>query len=128
MSTQNPQHASCPPDSIVAKVTLNLEMDPETMIWSIYCPEWGRCELHDRNLTRSVAILLAEIETHNEEIIQGEPDWSKDPKKMWEAAYAEIDHETLQKEKREKVQLAARKEITRRMDALQAKLQRTKPL
>lgn len=34
-------------------------------VWEVYCPEW-RCTLHDKNLTRVVSGLCAEIEIHNE--------------------------------------------------------------
>lgn len=56
--------------------------------------------MNDASLTKCAALILAEIETHNEEILQGEPAWHKDEKKMCEAAYAGVDHESAQAEKR----------------------------
>ena len=60
----------CPPDDPMESVTIVAKLDAKG-IWSVHCPEW-KCELHDKSLTRAVAILCAEIENHNDEC-NGEP-------------------------------------------------------
>jgi len=69
---KNPNDEPCPPDEIIGTITINAKLDSKTKTWSVYCPQW-QCELHDKNLTRCVSVLVAEIETHN---AGGPEDWN----------------------------------------------------
>lgn len=69
MSTPNETHAPAEP---VEKINISATFDPAMKVWTVACPEW-KCTLHTKNLTRTVTMLIAEIETHNE---GGEPDWN----------------------------------------------------
>jgi len=65
MTTRNddpPNHAE-PPDHPVTEIDIHAKQVDG--VWEIHCPQW-RCTLHDRNLTKVVALLLSAIETHNE--------------------------------------------------------------
>lgn len=90
----NPADMPIPPD-LVLQLHITATFDLETGAWTVRCPEW-QCELHDNNLTRCITILVAEIETNNHETLQGEPDWSKDPRKMREVLHCGVDHERRQ--------------------------------
>lgn len=59
----NPQYDNYP-EGVYKNVTIEAKMDDDG-VWSVYCPQW-QCELHDKNLTRCVAGLVAEIEAHND--------------------------------------------------------------
>lgn len=93
-----PDHPETP-DHIIREVTLTARMDDKG-VWEINCPTW-KCQLYSKNLTKQASIILAEIETHNEEILQDEPDWSKDKKKAFEAHVLGRDWETIQARKRQ---------------------------
>lgn len=54
------------PDSPIEKFTVALEKGPGTATWRVTCREW-RCELYTRNPTKAVALLVSEIEDHNQE-------------------------------------------------------------
>lgn len=58
------------PDGLYTSVSIKARR-LENKTWEVYCPEW-HCVLYDKNLTRCVANLMAEIELHNEEEEQGE--------------------------------------------------------
>lgn len=65
------------PSGIYTQITIHARLVSKDT-WEIRCPEW-KCVLHNRNLTNGVALLVAEIESHNEEEKTGEPGWfSKD--------------------------------------------------
>lgn len=87
-----------PPDHIIREVTLTATLAANGT-WEINCPTWN-CQMHSKHLTKQAAVILAEIETHNEEILQGEPDWAKDPKKAFEAHVLGRDWEKIQASKR----------------------------
>ena len=53
----------CPPDEQVTKLDINATLDGD--VWTVNCPQW-KFALQTRNITRTVATLLAEIENHND--------------------------------------------------------------
>ena len=93
-----PDHPE-PPDKIIREVSLTATLN-DMGVWEINCPTW-KCQLFSKHLTKEASIILAEIETHNEEILQGEPDWTKDKKKAFEAHVLGRDWEMIQARKRQ---------------------------
>jgi hypothetical protein len=87
-----------PPDDLITEVTLKARMNADG-IWTIYCPEW-KCEMHGKSLTKPAAVILASIDDHNEETLQGEPDWFINPKKVLEEALGRKEWDRIQSEKR----------------------------
>lgn len=65
----NPQQQPYPADEQLTAFTihcaLNVSQEHADGTWSIHCPQW-RFHGHSKNLTRAIALLVAEIETHNE--------------------------------------------------------------
>lgn len=54
------------PEGIYKSITIKARQLPGPVaVWEVFCPEW-KCTLHDKNLTRCVAGLCAEIEDHND--------------------------------------------------------------
>ena len=97
----DPPDESYPPDEKIAHVTLRAELRGDT--WSIACPQWD-CEIPDKSLTKGAALILSEIETHNEQIereekqLPKEPHYSAIPKNgrhHWRDAYPIPDNGTM---------------------------------
>lgn len=65
----NPQQQPYPADEQITIFTihcaLNVSQEHADGTWAIHCPEW-RYHGHSKNLTRAIALLVSEIETHNE--------------------------------------------------------------
>ena len=70
---RNPME-ECPPDDPQASITITAKLEGGK--WMVRCPEW-KCFLTSDSLTRAVAILCAEIESHNDEC-EGKPPIHKD--------------------------------------------------
>lgn len=64
-----------PPVVAITQINLSVRKLP-TGCWLVTCPEW-QCDLITHNATKAVALLLAEIETHNDEIKTGRLAWWK---------------------------------------------------
>lgn len=66
---KNPME-ECPPDELLTGFSihcaLNSSQEHPDGTWSVHCPQW-KFHGHHKNLTRIVAMLVAEIESHNDE-------------------------------------------------------------
>ena len=75
----NPQDEIAP-DQLVTKITITAEMDLD-QVWHVHCPEW---KFHgtSKNLTREIALLVADIECSVDEWHLNEPMWWKADEKL----------------------------------------------
>lgn len=62
--TEEPSTEPMPGDAVLS-VTIKARRN-NRKVWEVNCREW-KCTLHSRNLTRTIAELIAHIENHNDE-------------------------------------------------------------